>query len=147
MTTEQTAQQLELAAQILRTGHPWEWETLDGTWFKPEQSQKPEIEVCTGHKIRPVLATPPDGRPLHNPDNLTAEQVEVGYRLLTEDEFQEDAHLQHQEWWSISVQPKSWMVEDLGRSRSPELNFGTTYRLPLSVPWSEPKPDPVKQNG
>lgn len=137
MTTEQTSQQLELAAQLIRTGHPWEWLSVDNKWIKAYHN-KPEVEIATGHRIRPILATPPDNRPLHNPDNLTAEQVGVGYRLLTEDEFQEDVHLQHQEWWSISVRPKSWMVGDLGRSRSPKLNFATTYRLPLSIPWSEP---------
>ena len=70
MTTEQTAQQLELAAQILRTGHPWK-----------SSPQAPDTDIYSalrnGFEIRPILATPPDGRPLHNPDNLTAEQVTI----------------------------------------------------------------------
>ena len=135
MTTEQTAQQFELAAQILRTGHPWGYRRIAGSRYK---YNTPIEVVADGNLLIPLLATPTDNRPLHNPDNLTAEAVGVGYRLLTEDEFQKDAHLQHQEWWSISVRPKSWITGEPGRSRTPKLNFGTTYRLPLSVPWPEP---------
>lgn len=144
MTTEQTAQQLELAAQILRTGHPFMASPKpNGLWCVPTQAEMDVLKwPVDKYEIRPILATPPDNRPLHNPDNLTAEQVGIGYRLFTEDEFQKDAHLQHQEWWSISVRPKSWLVGELGRSRSPKQNFGTTYRLPLSVPWPETQPDP-----
>lgn len=137
MNTEQTAQQLELAAQILRTGHPWEWENLNGTWFKAEQSQKPETKVCTGHKIRPILATPPDNRPLHNPDNLTAEQVGAGYRLMLKNELVDLPT----EYWSSSR--RNWERSALGTGDT--LPAKTTYRLPLSVPWSEPKPDPYAE--
>lgn len=50
MTTEQTAQQLELAAQILRTGHPWEVWTV-GQYEKPDQLTILDC-IQRGHKIR-----------------------------------------------------------------------------------------------
>lgn len=129
MTTEQTAEQLELAAQILRTGHPWE-----------SSPQAPDTDIYSalrdGFKIRPILATPPDNRPLHNPNNLTAEQVGIGYRLMTLDEKLNTKTDLQTKWkdggWC-------WCGEIYGK-----LDHKThpTYRLPLSVPWSEPKPDP-----
>lgn len=125
MTTEQTAEQLELAAQILRTGHPWE-----------SSPQAPDTDIYSalrdGFKIRPILATPPDNRPLHNPNNLTAEQVGIGYRLMTLDEKLNTKTDLQTKWkdggWC-------WCGEIYGK-----LDHKThpTYRLPLSVPWSEP---------
>lgn len=123
MTTEQTAQQLELAAQILRTGHPWK-----------SSPQAPDTDIYSalrdGFEIHPVLATPPDRRPLHNPDNLTAEQVGVGYRLVCYDDKTTEAKLE--KWMG-----GEWVVVyTIG-----QLSFRhcqSTYRLPLSVPWPEP---------
>ena len=69
------------------------------------------------------LATPPDNRPLHNPDKLTAEQVGVGYRLTLPEEWNPT-----QEYWHST---KQW-------KKSSHYSSLDTFRLPLSVPWPEP---------
>lgn len=131
MTTEQTAQQFELAAQILRTGHPWEWQASDGEWVKPTIRTELHHVISDGLAIRLAFATPPDGRPLHNPDNLTAEQVGVGYRLLTTEEIKA-MQSGKKEYWS-RVTP-GWS----GVAYPTQFSRNDTYRLPLSVPWPEP---------
>lgn len=139
--TQQVAQ-LRLAADLLETGHPWETSHTGDRWWTATPSDNPAIHVVNNQHIRPVLATPPDGRPLHNPDNLTAEQVGIGWRLLTKDEFKQDLNVHHYEWWTIN---KQWILETgIRTTRAPLHNFGTTYRLPLSVPWPE-KPDPYAE--
>ena len=131
MTTEQTAQQFELAAQILRTGHPWEWQASDGEWVKPTIRTELHHVISDGLAIRLALATPPDGRPLHNPNNLTTEQVGAGYRLAVEgDKLDTSCH-----YWSDD---KSWKF----CHACSHLGSHETYRLPIAVPWPEPKPDP-----
>ena len=131
MTTEQTAQQLELAAQIIRTGHPWK-----------SSPQAPDTDIYSalrdGFEIRPILATPPDGRPLHNPDNLTAEQVGAGFRLTLKDE---SAHKDAELWNNYD---KKW-VDRLASDVGSEYGKNNTYRLPFSVPWPEPQPDPYAE--
>jgi len=129
MTTEQTAQQLELAAQILRTGHPFEACHDASDRWHASLGVNPAQAVLQNWCLRPVLATPPDGRPLHNPDNLTAEAVGVGYRLIVEGESpHEDADM-----WMLGS--RRW-----AKCGTPEGSYGRgwTYRLPLSVPWPEP---------
>lgn len=147
MNTEQTAQQLELAAQILRTGHPWELKGVE-EWHPATKypQASPLASIFHGQEIRLALATPPDGRSLHNPDDLTAEQVGIGYRLLTKDEFQRDLNTHHYEWWSIENN-RGWVLETGTRTtRSPLHNYGTTFRVPLSIPWPEsPMPEPAFQ--
>ena len=126
MTKEQQIEQLKLAAAILKTGHPWEWRHAAGEWIKAIDSDKVALfasnESC---QIRPILATPPDGRSLHNPSNLTAEQVGVGYRLLLPAEvdcrYTGDADI-----WS-----SGWCYGASGGSPD------KTYRVPLSTPWPE----------
>lgn len=134
MTTEQTAQQLELAAKILRTGHPWEWQALDGEWVKPTIRTELHHVISDGLAIRLAFATPPDGRQLHNPDNLTAEQVGAGFRLTLKDE---SPHKNAELW---NVFDKKW-VNRLSHSAGSEYRKYNTYRLPLSVPWPEPQLD------
>ena len=129
MTTEQTAQQLELAAQILRTGHPWGYRRIAGSRYK---YNTPIEVVADGNTLSPLLATPPDGRPLHNPDNLTAEQVGVGYRLFLTSE-KPNTHVKLQEKWKVDEWVPSGVI--YADPLTPESN---TYRLPLSVPWPEP---------
>lgn len=129
MTPYQTAYQLELAAKIIRTGHPWGYRILNGG----RNSYSTPLEVVVdGNLLIPLLATPPDNRPLHNPDNLTAEQVGIGYRLVCFDDKTTEDKL---EKWTSS----KWVVtHTIG-----QLSFrhcASTYRLPLSVPW--PKADP-----
>lgn len=134
MTTEQTAQQFELAAKILRTGHPWEWQASDGEWVKPTIRTELHHVISDGLAIRLALATPPDGRPLHNPNNLTTEQVGAGYRLAVEgDKLDTSCH-----YWSDD---KSWKF----CHACSHLGSHETYRLPLSVPWPEPQPDPYAE--
>lgn len=129
MTTEQTAQQLELAAQILRTGHPWGYRHIAGSRHK---YNTPIEVVADGNFLSPLLATPPDNRPLHNPDNLTAEQVGVGYRLLLTSE-KPNTHVKLQEKWKVDEWVPSGVIY-----ADPLTPVSNTYRLPLSVPWPEP---------
>lgn len=130
MTTEQTAQQLELAAQIIRTGHPWK-----------SFPQAPDTDIYSalrdGFEIRPILATPPDNRPLHNPDNLTAEQVGAGYRLPLEEEEANQPH----EMWDTKIY--QWVKTIKGSAKFK--TYPRTYRLPLSVPWPKTQPDPYAE--
>lgn len=128
MTTEQTAQQLELAAQILRTGHPFEVRHDASDKWHASLGVNPAQAVLQDWHIRPVLATPPDNRPVHNPDGLTAEQVGVGYRLTVEGESVPGVGA---EWWCRSS--SAWLT-----STGAYLPQRNTVRLPLSVPWPEP---------
>ena len=131
MTTEQTAQQLELAAQILRTGHPFEVRHDASDRWHASLGVNPAQAVLQNWCLRPVLATPPDNRPIHNPDNLTAEQVGVGYRLVCHDDKTCEDKLE------------KWIGDEWVVVRGPigQLSFrhcASTYRLPISVPWPEP---------
>lgn len=124
MTKQEQADQLRLAADIIETGHPWEMchATAD-IWHKGQTDVGQA--VIHNWKIRPTLATPPDGRPLHNPDSLTADQVGVGKRLTVKGEqFNHTA-----EKWRLGEWTNTWNVA----AYSPNV----TYRLPLSVPWPE----------
>ena len=79
-----------------------------------------------------ALAMPPDGRPLCNEDELTAEQVGAGFRLrIKEDVFSDDAEV-----WNSAR--KEWRKTST-RSFDPVY----TYRLPLSVPWPSAPVDPT----
>lgn len=136
MNKVEQAQQLRLAAEIIETGHPFEYHNGDH-WLRPSH-QNPFWALSDGREIRPILATPPDGRPLHNPDNLTAEQVGLGYRLC----LPADTCDQPFDYWLKSL--KSW-EKGVAMSGTFEHDASTlyTYRLPLSVPWPEaPAPDP-----
>ena len=130
MNTEQQAAQLELAAQILRTGHPWEYRCKD--WYSGNCIL---TTLKAGYKIRPILATPPDGRKLHNPLGLTAEQVGVGYRLTLEEEMDGKRH-DACEWFN-----DAWLKHDDGWYWKKD----STIRVPLSTPWPEAKPDPYAE--
>jgi hypothetical protein len=130
MNTEQTAQQFELAAQLIRTGHPWK-----------SYPQAPDTDIYSalrdGFEIRPVLATPPDNRPIHNPDNLTAEQVGVGYRLLCAEDGVPSGKV---DTWMFGGWCSAYAVDKQHLHECDK-----TYRLPLSVPWPEAKPDPYAE--
>jgi hypothetical protein len=136
MNTEQTAQQLELAAKILRSGHPWEYNHDKDFWQKASGTSV-LLAIAEGWPIRPILAIPPDNRPIHNPDNLTAEQVGVGYRLLCAEDGVPSGKVDtwmFGGWCSAYVVDKEHLYE-----------CDKTYRLPLSVPWPEPQPDPYAE--
>lgn len=124
MNAEETAQKLELAAQILRTNHPWEYQADYHTWQR-SVGRCPLFAIQQRWPIRLALATPPDNCPLHNPDNLTAEQVGVGYRLALKGEALEDGG----EIWTGTT----WL-----KSHGCKYVKEATFRLPLSVPWPEP---------
>lgn len=130
MNTEQTAQQFELAAKLIRTGHPWK-----------SSPQAPDTDIYSalrdGFEILPVLATPPNGRPLHNPDNLTAEQVGVGYRLLCAEDGVPSGKV---DTWMFGGWCSAYAVDKKHLHECDK-----TYRLPLSVPWPEAKPDPYAE--
>jgi hypothetical protein len=132
MNKTEQAQQLRLAAELIETGHPFEF--YDGEEWIAAWNLPLLAALNKSYLIRPVLATPPDNRPLHNPDNLTAEQVGLGYRLAMQDE----SALQPHEVWSGSSWFKALPGPDsLG-------SYNSTYRLPL--PWPEaPKPETTKQ--
>jgi len=137
MTTEQTASQLELAAQILRTRHPWELKGVE-EWHPSSKYPAAQPLACVfhGQEIRLALATPPDNRQLHNPCSLTAEQVGAGWRLLTVGEKMPDGY----EYWMLN----EWHHDGVWTNHAvPSRNIYTTCRIPLSVPWPEVKrPDP-----
>ena len=130
MTTEQTAQQLELAAQILRTGHPFEVRHDALNKWHASLGVNPAQAVLQDWHLRPVLATPPDNRPLHNPDNLTAEQIGVGYRLLC---AEDGVPIGKVDTWLFGGWCSAYVVD---KQRLHECR--DTYRLPLRIPWPEP---------
>ena len=135
MNKTEQAQQLRLAATLIETEHPWERYSNGRIWIKSELPVA--MAVSHGDPIRPILATPPDNRPLHNPDSFTAEQVGLGYRLC----LLADTCDQPFDFWLQSS--KSW-EKGVARSGTFEHDASPlfTYRLPLSVPWPEPKPSP-----
>lgn len=133
MNKTEQAKQLRLAAKLIETGHPWELETVTDWHPSSKTLETPLHCIFHGQKIRLALATPPDGRPLHNPDNLTAEQVGVGWRLTLKGE-------------KPTPGAQMWVDEDDINGPWEKRDFetrlycaGTTYRLPLSVPWPEPE--------
>lgn len=143
MKNEQLAAQLRLASSILETGHPWEFRRAgddEVEWRRAATGSIGEIlDMFTdGYEIRLALATPGDGRKLHNPDNLTAEQVGAGWRLLLEQEFQDKLHHSVVEFWN--EESKKWKNRPY-----PQFDYTgcskQTYRLPLSTPWPEAKVD------
>lgn len=147
MNKTEQAQQLRLAAELIETGHPWHlyragrlYDTnphMSAAYYAANRNS-PEGPF----EIRPILATPPDGRPLHNPDKLTAEQVGVGYRLaLIDEKTNENEALQ--EFWNKGEWMTSGRVYSDTFGEAP--NHRITYRLPLSVPWPEVKPDPYAE--
>jgi hypothetical protein len=95
--------------------------------------------ISKGWKIRPVLATPPDGKPLNNPQNLSAEQVGVGRRLTRKGEKPTPGA---QVWVGLVDSSGEWQKRE---DDAEPYYAGSTYRLPLSVPWPEAKPQTTKQ--
>jgi len=143
MTKNKKSSQLRLAADILDTGHPWKFKGLQDQWYYGLAST-PDSFVASGQEIRLEMVSPPNGQLLHNPDNLSADQVGAGYRLLTQEEFAADQHLHHYEWYSVYIPQQRWNLEtETARTRDPSANCGTTFRVPISCPWYEaPKIDP-----
>lgn len=127
MNKIEQAQQLRLAADIFETGHPFEVRHDTSEKWHPSRVTHPARAVLEGWHLRPILATPPDGRPLHNPDNLTAEQVGLGYRLGLQEESADQPH----EVWDDGEWRKAF------RGDLAFVDYASTYRVPLSVPWPQ----------
>ena len=137
MKNEQQIKQLRLAADILETGHPFEiW--IAGKW-EIANRLTPEMCIQRGHEIRLALATPGDGRKVHNHDSLSAEQVGAGYRLIEAKTEKESPQNPIAEYWDNG----QWFQISLVSKR---YNDTDTYRLPLTTPWPEtPKVDPFAE--
>jgi len=123
-----TAQQLRLAADIIETGHPWVPHLLS----LDEKTPKKDIlsHIASGQEIHLVLATPPDNRKLHNPSNLTAEQVGAGWRLLVVGEVMPEGY----EYWLRN----RWSTDgNFVGETVPDKNPEVSCRVPLSTPWPE----------
>lgn len=127
--TKERAAMLRQVADIIETNHPWQWWHIsDQTWRNPDDFHGDLIALIGSgeHKIRPVLATPPDGLTLHNPLNLTAEQVGIGYRLLCTVEVRQGEYWSQKESrWKSGVLPCQ------------HLSPRDVYRVPISTPWPE----------
>lgn len=78
-----------------------------------------------------------DAACLHNPDNLTPEQVGEGWRLLLPEEIDGRHRGATATLWLRAINPPQW-----GRAELIEVNAKScTYRVPASTPWPEaPKP-------
>ena len=136
MKNEELAAQLRLAASILETRHPWEFRRAgddEVEWRYSATGSIGEIlDMFTdGYEIRLALATPGDSRPLHNPDNLTAEQVGAGWRLaLPNEQLPPDFQIWDESglfWYACTATQSFKPLE--------------STRLPLSTPWPEAKVD------
>lgn len=133
MNTEKLVKQLHLAAEIIKHNHPWEYyDNYENKYIKGEGNILFWINGKSYTEIRPILAQPLQGK-LHNPNNLTAEQVGVGYRLLTK----EDKIIIGCQLWSIHS--KTWV----GIIPPEVFHKDITYRVALSHPW--PVVDPYKE--
>jgi len=136
MKNEQLAEQALLASEILRTGHPWMFcLSPKAEWRQAGDFDSPIYQIQCDNTIRLALATPGDGRPLHNPDNLTAEQVGAGWRLALENEDSSNFYFWRSGFGWAS--PEGIIKSNLeNKSR----------RTQLSTPWPEkPKPDPYAE--
>ena len=136
MNKTEQAQQLRLAADIFETGHPFEVRHDTSEKWHPSRVTHPARAVLEGWHLRPILATPSDGRPMHNPSGLSAEQVGLGWRLTLKGEKPTSGA---QTWMGDDHINGEWEKRDV---ETAPYYAGTTYRLPLSVPWPEAKPDP-----
>lgn len=91
----------------------------------PAIAPVPEVEKPKEH------VQPPAGLVLHNPDNLTPEQVGEGYRLLATMEL--DGRFangyQGAEFWTGAKLP--WLPTQLARTDR------CSYRVPITTPWPE----------
>lgn len=145
--------QHKLAACLERTGEEWEYTNLiDGephpgyTWATDGLGKQPSWYIQRGFIIRPVLRY---GLPshlqseIHNPDNLTEEQICDGgkYRAAVKSEcdgrhgiYSGSGVAEH---WSGG----NWWKEAFANTEA------ETIRLPATVPWPDPLADLLKAHG
>jgi len=126
-----TPAQLRLAADILETGHPYEYRPSSCDWLKHDGDVMHHVKM--GTPIRPILARPPYEAELHNPDGLTAEQVGVGYRLTVEGESKHP----EAEVWAAS-QGADVISESLGDGGGPPIQadlaaYDSAYKSGVSI--------------
>lgn len=140
---EKQASQLELAARITRENLPWEFYHneigMSSGWIPGSASSLTSV-LSEGFEIRikaaefPAL---PEGQEWHNPDGLTADQVEVreGWRLLIHGE---PAERDTDEIWYRS----DWVVVFgyHGEKAGLDYTISTRTKRPLPEP---PKPEPA----
>lgn len=134
-------EQLRLAADLYKK--PYRYQT--GSMIHKFSSLETEdIETClkNGWEILPpeplTFPDPPEGKQWHNPQGLTANQVEVndGWRLVLSDEPSSAADNQ----WASST--KTWHIWGKRDSGYPMKDYACTYRtrapLPAPVPARVP---------
>lgn len=130
------ADKFTLAAKIETEGREWESraQTLSGftQWEKGRILAAEIYHDCEIRLVEAPLEQDPHGRPLHNPDGLTGEQVGKGYRLLLTEEvdgrFAGESH-----WWTGST----WLYPYVGEIKGNQTR--STYRVPIATcPWPEP---------
>lgn len=132
--TAENVRQLRLAADILETGHPWEYHALDTDAKPPAMAWQPAMQdgeptasleemILAGLLFRPILLAPPDGRRLHNPAGLDGLQVGPGWRLILEEEIGQHKVIY---WWTAA----GWQ-----RAAQHCESRAATYRVPATSPW------------
>jgi hypothetical protein len=119
-----------LAADIEEQGLEFEVRpTLGDEWRCADFPIQWYVERIWQFRLKPLtLLQDPHGRPLHNPDGLTAEQVGRGFRLFLREEL-DGRHTGKCELW-LPYSCK-WAR---GSGRYP----GKIYRVPASTPWPDP---------
>ena len=93
MNKTEQAQQLRLAAELIETGHPWEY-SPDGFSWRLSEGACPMYAISKGYEIRPVLATPPfklppapPGMKWHREDGWEEGDLPEGYRPFVHGEL------------------------------------------------------------
>jgi len=142
MNTNDQAKQLRLAADIIKTGHPWEHYPYDEGWLSGE-GKCPIQRIANNNRIRLALAEPPYPAKLHNPDNPTAEQVGAGYRLaLDGEETIDKMEVYRRSWDRWEPIPKGFTGTLISKHHGRDVSI----RLQLSTPWPKvEEPDPCAE--
>jgi hypothetical protein len=141
MDSEKLANQLRLAAEIIKHNHPWEFKLDIHTCFHTAINNDIINVLRQSGEIRPILVQPPKGK-LHNPCNLTAEEVGVGNRLLAEGEIIPRGY----EWYHCvsNKWTKEYNYIAVGNPIGKDYNHSTCVRVPLSTLWFS-NVDPYKE--
>ena len=134
MSNTKEQAQLELALAIMKAGHPFltaDKETPFSWWY---ESGTAYDAIAKGKIIRPTFIQAPLGEKLHNPMNLSAEQVGVGYRLISEYEQKNDIHKDKADiWFTTACLGIGWHKANTNLSA----NFGASIRVPSSCPFAK----------
>lgn len=137
-----TIAKLELALKIARGGLPWEF-CRNSIWYPGKDPGDIMAVLNMGWEIRikqtaPIyFARPPYPATLHNPDNLTPEQVGEGYRLLLPEEV-DGRHALKAAFYHREINGWARLEDDRVNERH------RTYRVPITIPWPE-RADPLAE--